>query len=211
LTKRRPAGLSCVALELDTGQAAGSGVRLSVKSAGPGQSGCSQEDSISMMRHQARLAAFIALLAGLACLPQPTFPAPEDAAAGSASVPSNQHRLLKRDVGVWDATMTDFKSRIDGAPFEGHALFGYDTVKQKYVRLWVDSSQALFWPSEGSYDPATDSLTMWMESIDSDGRPTRWRTVTVWKDDDTRIFTMHLPGPETVEAAGMTITYKRRR
>jgi hypothetical protein len=193
-----------------------------------------------MMRHQARLTAFIALIAGLAGLPQPTFPAPEDAAAGSASVPSNQHRLLKRDVGVWDATIqildqmdgsvgvyngtetntlepggrwlvTDFKSRIDGAPFEGHALFGYDTVKQKYVRLWVDSSQALFWPSEGSYDPATDSLTLWMESVDSDGRPIRWRTVTVWKDDDTRIFTMHLPGPETVEAAGMTITYKRRR
>jgi hypothetical protein len=192
------------------------------------------------MRQQGRVAAFITLMAGLASAPQPGFPAPGAAATGPASVPTGQHRLLKRDVGVWDATIqilnasdgtlgvyngtetnilepggrwlaTDFRSRIDGVAFEGHALFGYDVAKQKYVRLWVDSSQSFFWPSEGEYDPATDSLTLWMETVDSDGRPTRWRTVLVWKDDDTRIFTMYLPGPATVQAAGMTITYKRRR
>lgn len=192
------------------------------------------------MRRKLRLAAFVVLIAGLAGPPSSALAAPEDGAAGTSSAQSNQHRLLKRDVGVWDATIqlldqtdgsvgvyngtetntlepggrwlvTDFRSRIDGAPFEGHALFGYDTDRQRFIRLWVDSSQAFFWASEGSYDPSTDSLTMWMESIDSEGRPTRWRTVTVWKDDDTRVFTMYVPGPESVEAAGMTITYKRRR
>ncbi len=192
------------------------------------------------MRPQGRFAAFITLIAGLAGASQPALPAPGDGADGAAPVPAGQYLLLQRDVGVWDATIqilneqdgtlgvyngtetntlepggrwlaTDFRSRIDGAAFSGHALFGYDMAKQKYVRLWVDSSQAFFWPSEGEYDPATDSLTLWMETVDSGGRPTRWRTIMVWKDDDTRIFTMYLPGPETVQAAGMTITYKRRK
>ncbi|HET6279201.1 MAG TPA: DUF1579 domain-containing protein [Candidatus Polarisedimenticolia bacterium] len=192
------------------------------------------------MRSRAPLAVCIALIAGLAGPAEPAFPAPARAFAAAAAAAGGQDAFLQRDVGVWDATIqildpedgsigvyngtetntlapggrwlvTDFSSRIGGEAFEGHALFGYDPEKQRYVRLWVDSSQPHFWPSEGSYDPATDTLTMWMESVDSDGRPTRWRTVTAWKDDDTRSFTMHLPGPESVEAAGMTITYKRRR
>ena len=57
------------------------------------------------MRQQGRVAAFITLMAGLASAPQPGFPAPGFAATGAASVPSGQHRLLKRDVGVWDATI----------------------------------------------------------------------------------------------------------
>jgi len=192
------------------------------------------------MRLRTPLVVWIILLGGLAGPLQPAFSAPAAPSAGSTVPPGEQKSLLERDVGVWDATIqilepedgsfgvyngtetntlapggrwlvTDFSSRIDGAPFEGHALFGYDEEIRKYVRLWVDSSQALFWPSQGAYDPVTDSLTMWMESVDSEGRPVRWRTVTVWKDDDTRIFTMYLPGAETVEASGMTITYKRRK
>jgi hypothetical protein len=192
------------------------------------------------MHWRVPLAVSVVLIADLAGPAQPAFPAPARASAGTAAPAGGQHALLQRDVGVWDATIqildpddgsigvyngtetntlepggrwlaTDFSSRIGGAAFEGHALFGYDTEKQQYVRLWVDSSQPHFWPSKGAYDPATDILTMWMESVDSDGRPTRWRTITVWKDNDTRVFTMHLPGPESVEAAGMTITYKRRK
>lgn len=192
------------------------------------------------MRFQPSPTLLVALIAALAGALQPAFTAAERTSTGSAAPSGDHQRLLQRDVGVWDATIqmldqedgsvgvyngtetttlepgghwlvTDFKSRINGTAFEGHALFGYDEYKQKYVRLWVDSTQELFWPSEGSYDPETDSLTLWMESIDSDGHPVRWRTVTVWKDADTRVFTMYLPGPETVEAAGMTITYKRRK
>ncbi len=151
-----------------------------------------------------------------------------------------QHSLLKRDVGVWDATiqiaagadgamgvyngtetntlvaggrwlLTDFKSRLEGEPFEGHAVFGYDREKKKYVRVWVDNTQTFFWPSEGEYDPSTDSLTLWMESTALEGEAARWRTVTVWKDADTRVFTMYVPGPESIEAAGMTIHYTRRK
>jgi hypothetical protein len=191
------------------------------------------------MRKRWSRALVWALLAGLTGPAAITVPATADGGAGTRSIPASQSALLKRDVGVWDATIqilgepdgamdvyngtetntlvpggrwleTDFKSRIGGEDFEGHALFGYDPDKRKYVRIWVDSSQAFFWPSEGDYDPATDSLTMWMESNDSNGQVVRWRTVTVWKDAETRVFTMYVPGPETTEAAGMTITYKRR-
>lgn len=161
---------------------------------------------------------------------------------GSARLPAPAmpHDLLKRDVGVWDATIqmaaepggamgvyngtetntlangglwlvTDFRSRIDGTRFEGHALLGYDAQMEKYVRVWVDSTQSWFWPSQGVYDPATDSLTLWMISTDSGGNPVRWRSVSRWNGPDIRVFTMYVPGPDSTEAAGMTITYKRRR
>ncbi len=153
--------------------------------------------------------------------------------------PGPKHDLLKRGAGVWDATIqiaaeggvlevyngteistlvagglwlvSEFTSQIGGAPFEGHGILGYDPLKEKYTRVWVDSSQAIYWPSEGGYDPETGTLTMWTEALDSAGEKVRWRTETIWKDADTRTFVMYAPGSEETEAAGMTITYKRRR
>jgi hypothetical protein len=191
------------------------------------------------MPRRKRFAPLVVLAACLSGGGPPAFPAAGEAADGDPQAPATQQGILKRDVGEWDATIqilsgedgslgvyngletavlepggrwlvSDFTSRIEGAPFEGHALFGYDAARRKFTRLWVDSTQAFFWVSEGDYEPATDSLTLWMESIDSAGERVRWRTVTTWKDEATRLFTMHLPGPATVEAAGMTITYKRR-
>jgi hypothetical protein len=162
------------------------------------------------------------------------------AAPGAPAHPNDARELLRREEGVWDATIqiaasadgtsgvyngvetsilmpgglwlaTDFKSRLEGAPFEGHALFGYDASKGKYVRVWVDSSQPYFWPAVGDYDPSTGTLTMWMQSTDTNGNVARWRAVTVWEDPDTRTFTMYVPGTEATDAAGMRITYRRRK
>ncbi len=154
--------------------------------------------------------------------------------------PGQEHLLLERDVGVWDATIqvavepgappeitngvetntlaagglwliSEFKTRLLGQPFEGRGILGYDLTKRKYVRIWVDSTQPYFWPAEGDYDPETDTLTLWMAATDTEGETVRWRAETVWKDQDTRTFTMYLPGGEATEAAAMKIIYKRRK
>ena len=151
-----------------------------------------------------------------------------------------EHTLLRRDEGVWNATIqivpapgaspevshgtetnvlgpgglwliSDFKGQVMGEPFQGHGVLGYDPVKKKYVRIWVDSTQAFLWPSEGTYDPSTRTLTLWMESPDSSGQTVRFKTTTVWKDDNTRVYTMYAPASEAPESASMTITYKRRK
>jgi hypothetical protein len=51
---------------------------------------------------------------------------------------------------------------------------------------------------------------MWIESVDSTGQKVRWREETVIRNDETRTFTMFVPGPQSTEAAGVTIVYHRR-
>jgi hypothetical protein len=159
---------------------------------------------------------------------------------GSAVVPIKATDLLARIAGVWDATMQmaseggappiilngtevntlggngtwvvgDFRSQLDGRPFQGHAVLARDGASGRFRRVWADSSSPVFWLSEGEWEPATSTLTMWIETVDSSGAKVRWREETVFKDLDTRTFTMFVPGPATTEAAGVTIMYHRRR
>jgi hypothetical protein len=157
--------------------------------------------------------------------------------AGGPGVPAAAADLLRRFVGTWDATMQvvgppgeppqilngieintsggqglwvagDFRSQIDGRPFQGHALLAWDAASQGFRRLWADSTSSTFWISAGTWDPKSATLTMWIETRNSNGDPVRWREETVFKDDG-RTFTMYVPGPTTVEAAAMTIAYRR--
>jgi hypothetical protein len=151
-----------------------------------------------------------------------------------------EQEILKREEGVWNATVqlvpepgtepevsngvetnllatggrwliSDFKGRLKDQPFQGHGVLGYDAARKRFVRAWVDTTQTNLWTASGTYDPATRTLTMWMETPDASGQTQRFRTTTIWKDNDTKIYTMYAPGPETTEAAGMIITYRRRK
>jgi hypothetical protein len=160
------------------------------------------------------------------------------AAPGSTAPPAAATDLFRRFAGTWDATMQvvgppgeppevlngieinttggqglwvtgDFRSQIEGRPFQGHALLTWDAASAKFRRLWADSTSPVFWISEGNWDPKTSTLTMWIETRNSSGNPVRWREETIFQDEG-RVFTMYIPGPTTVEAAAMTITYHRR-
>jgi uncharacterized protein DUF1579 len=152
--------------------------------------------------------------------------------------PGPEHELLKKDVGTWDATVemlmppgapptpgtetntlgpgglwliSDFKSNMMGAPFQGHGVSGWDPAKKKYVGTWVDSMTTSVALTESTYDPASKSMTGWLDLPGPGGNPTRTKAVTQYKDDDTRVFTMYMTGPDGKEAPGMRITYKRRK
>lgn len=146
--------------------------------------------------------------------------------------------LLSRFAGVWDATMTmageanqppvilngqevnkiggdalyivsDFKALLGGHPFQGHGLLAWDASAGKFRRAWADSTSQSFWISEGTWNQDTQTLTMWIDTTDSEGHPARWREETVFKDD-ARTFTMFLPGSDKIEAAALSIAYHRR-
>jgi hypothetical protein len=111
--------------------------------------------------------------------------------------------------GLW--LITDFKGDMMGTPFQGHGTSGWDPGKKKYVGTWVDTMSTGVSLSEGTYDPATKSLTSWMEGPDMTGKVTKMRAVTEWKSPDNRVFTMYATGPDGKEVPGMRITYTRHK
>jgi hypothetical protein len=155
--------------------------------------------------------------------------------------PGPEHDLLKKDVGVWDATVemsagppgtapmvskgtetvtlavggmwqvTEFKGELMGAPFEGRGLMGFDPGKKKYVGSWVDSMTPSISPMEASYDPATKTMTGWMEAPDPTGKLTKSKHTTEWRDADTRVFNMFMTAPDGKEYPVLKITYKRQK
>lgn len=153
--------------------------------------------------------------------------------------PGPEHEVFKMEEGNWDAVVemtpapgappqtskgvevntvgcgglcliSDFKADMGGMPFHGHGTVTWDAMKKKYVGSWTDSMSAGLAISEGTYDPATKQWTGTMEGPDMTGKMMRARSVSEWKDANTRVFTMYAPGPDGKEAPMMRITYTRR-
>jgi hypothetical protein len=154
--------------------------------------------------------------------------------------PGPEHAILKEGAGTWDAKVetwmapgtepavstgeetsrmgcgglcliTDFQGSLMGTTFEGHGTDTYDPSKKKYVGSWVDSMSTGLMTSESTYDPATKTMTGWIEGPDMTGQVSRMKGTTVMKDPDTRVFSMYNVGPDGKETLGMRITYTRRK
>lgn len=151
--------------------------------------------------------------------------------------PGPEHEILKKDVGVWDATLemkpgpgmppmtmtgtetstlvggrwlvTEFHSEMMGQPFEGRGLAGWDPDKKAYVGVWVDTMSTRFSHSESTYDPETKTLTGWMEMPNPMGGTSRAKTIEEWPDEGTRIIRIYST-PDAPEPF-MTMTYKKRK
>jgi uncharacterized protein DUF1579 len=110
--------------------------------------------------------------------------------------------------GLW--LVSEFKSNPGSAPYEGHGITGYEPAKKKYISTWVDSDLTTPMVSEGAYDATGRTLTM-RGSMTSRGKTLQWRDVEVWKDDDTRQFTVFMRGPDGKETPSLNIAYTRRK
>ena len=150
--------------------------------------------------------------------------------------PTQEHKVLEQMVGTWSAAMQfpgmdDMKGQgtetsemamnglwlvgdfemadFMGAPFRGHSLTGYDSKKQKYVGVWVDSMTDRVTLSEGEYDRAKNQLVMHAENLDHmTGKMVKERHVTEFRGPDTRVFKMI---PEGSDQPSMIIEYTRKK
>jgi hypothetical protein len=151
--------------------------------------------------------------------------------AQEAVKPGPEHQMLKKWEGTWETTMkmagmeskgsctykmelgglwlvSNFESDLGGAKFTGKGLDSYDPAKKKYVGIWVDSWSTSPLNMEGTFDAKTKTLTMTGDGPGMDGKPTKFKAVSEWKDEDTVNFSMYMgDGKEP----GFTITYKRKK
>jgi hypothetical protein len=92
--------------------------------------------------------------------------------------------------------------------FSGRGLDTYDPAKKKFVAVWVDSMSTSPMVMEGTYDKEKKTLTLSGEGPGMDGKPTKYKSVSVMPDDDTINFSMYVAdGPQPA----FTITYKRKK
>ena len=168
-------------------------------------------------------------------------PRAEQGKAVEAAMPrlAPEHSQLQKLVGTWDATVTctmpgqpaatstgtatykpigetwvmsEFKGEMNGKPFVGHGLDGFDTDKQKFVSIWVSSLATNALVSEGTQDAATKTTTLTGECNDpATGQPVTHRMTCQMKDNDTMTFTMNSTGADGKEVGTMKIEYKRRK
>lgn len=148
-----------------------------------------------------------------------------------------EHAILKKDVGTWNASMklwagssepieakamevnkmvgdlwvsSHFEGDVFGQKFTGSGTFGFDPDKKKFVGSWVDSSNPYSSHMEGTYDAKTKTMTMLTKGKDPAGATTEGKNVQVYKDENTRIFTMYTKqGDRFVKV--MEITYTRKK
>ena len=151
--------------------------------------------------------------------------------------PGPEHEILKKDAGVWDATLeitpgpgmppmtmtgvekstlvagrwlvTEFEAEMMGQPFEGRGIAGWDPEKKAYVAVWADSMSTELSHSESTYDPQTKALTGWMEMRDPMGGKSKAKTVEEWPDAETRLVRVY-PTADAPEPF-MKMTYRKRK
>ena len=163
------------------------------------------------------------------------------AMAQEPAPPTAEHKILATEEGTWDATVksyfggpnaeptvskgtevntmlagglwlvSKFDGEFAGAKFEGRGQFGYDSNKGKYVGTWIDSMSPHMSLLEGSYDPATKTMTYTGEGVGPDGKSKyTQRMVTTTKEDGSRVFTLYMKQDKD-EAKFMEITYQKRK
>lgn len=141
-------------------------------------------------------------------------------AQAQAPPPGPELDLFKKDVGEWDCVIkawsapgaepmitkgtetnrmfggywliSEFKGNMMGSDFEGRGTYGYDTKKKKYVGTWIDSMGPYMMQTEGTYDKATETLTVAGESPGPDGVSPFTYTLSTCYADGKRVLTMHM-------------------
>jgi hypothetical protein len=153
------------------------------------------------------------------------------ARAQEPAKPGPEHEVLKKLEGTWDTTMkmmgmeskgtvtykmelgglwltSNFESDFGGQKFSGKGLDTYDAAKKKYIGIWADSWSTSPMVMEGTYDKEKKTLTMSGEGPGMDGKPTKYKSVSVMPDDDTINFSMYVGDGKD---PAFTITYKRKK
>ena len=102
---------------------------------------------------------------------------------------------------------------MNGMPFTGMGLYGFDNVSGKYVSNWIDNMGTGMMTSVGTSD-AGGKVIRWVGTMNDPvtGKPAKARMVTTVIDDDHHTFEMFgVPPGAKKEMKVMTIDYARKQ
>ena len=145
--------------------------------------------------------------------------------------PGPEHAVLKKLEGDWDLVMKfggmeskgavtykmelgglwlagSLESELFGQKFQGKSMDSYDAGKKKYVSVWIDSMGTQPMILEGTYDAAKKAMTLSGDGPGMDGKPTKYKSVTTFTDDNTTNFAMYIGD---VKEPSFTIVYTRKK
>jgi hypothetical protein len=145
--------------------------------------------------------------------------------------PGPEHAMLKKLEGTWESTLKlagteskgtmtykmelgdlwlvgNLEAEFGGEKFKGKGLDSYDPMKKKFVSVWVDSMSTAPMFMEGTYDKEKKAITMMGEGPGMDGKPTKFKSVTEFKDDDHVVMSMWMGDGKD---PAFTISYQRKK
>ncbi len=148
-----------------------------------------------------------------------------------APKPGPEHEMLKKKEGTWTTAMkaggAEFKGMVTykmelgglwlvggfegdspAGKFSGKSLDTYDAKTKTFVGVWADSMGTKPMNMAGTYDKATKTTTQTGDGEGMDGKPAKWKSVSVDTDDDTIDFRMFVGD---AKEPMFTITYKRKK
>src|SRR5258708_39812616 len=85
--------------------------------------------------------------------------------APGVPVQASEGTMVSRMCGPW--LVSDFKNETSG--FEGHGVYGWDSVERKYVGTWVDPMRRGLVVMHGKWDEAARVMTFVGEMTRPDG------------------------------------------
>jgi len=148
------------------------------------------------------------------------------------------HEVLLQDVGTWNADgkmwmpgsddampfegkevnemlgelhlISRFEGNFGGMEFTGFGTTSFDADSGTYVGMWVDAMNPNPMTMKGKYDASTKTLTSHSVGKDAMGNEFKGKSTLVYKDEKTRILTMHKAGEGDEWVKEMEITYTKK-
>ena len=98
---------------------------------------------------------------------------------------------------------------MEGMPFEGMEILGYDTKKKEYTSVWIDNMGTMMSIGSGQADQAGKVFTMTSMFDDPvSGKPVPFKMVTKVVDNNSHVFDM-IGTKDGKDHTEMEITYTR--
>ena len=137
------------------------------------------------------------------------------------STPGDIHKMIAKADGEWKSEMTYWMApgtqpmkssgtcvnrmilggryqetkqsgSIMDMPFEGVGIMGYDNARKVFMLSWVDNMGTGIMNMEGTWDEATQSLTLTGKQPDPvSGKDMSMRQVIKWIDDNNEVMEMY--------------------